>query len=48
MEETVEDDQGPSTRYARCQFMALHLWYHSGQLNFMQTLLGDAERHWNG
>lgn len=40
----IED--GETTRAERCRFMALHLWYHAGQLNFMQTLLGDDEWHW--
>jgi hypothetical protein len=40
-------DEGETTRAERCRFMELHLWYHSGQLNFIQTLLGDAEWHWN-
>jgi uncharacterized damage-inducible protein DinB len=39
-------DRGETTRAERCRFMALHLWYHSGQLNFIQTLLGDAAWHW--
>lgn len=35
-----------TSRAERCRFITLHLWYHSGQLNFIQTLLGDAEMHW--
>jgi len=46
LEETVETEHGPRTRYQRCQFMALHMWYHSGQLNFIQTMLGDDGWHW--
>lgn len=46
MDATVETEHGPSTRYARCQFMTLHLWYHGGQLNYIQTLLGDDQWHW--
>lgn len=23
-----------------------HLWYHDGQLNYMQCLLGDGDYHW--
>lgn len=46
LEGTVETEHGPRTRFSRCQFMALHMWYHSGQLNFMQTLLGDDGWHW--
>lgn len=40
-------ESGETNRGERCRFMALHLWYHSGQLNFIQTLLGDDEWHWN-
>ncbi len=46
METVVPTEQGESTRYKRCQFVALHVWYHSGQLNYIQTLLGDDEWHW--
>lgn len=24
-----------------------HVWYHDGQLNYVQCLLGDGEVHWN-
>lgn len=46
MEGTVQTEHGERTRFQRCQFMSLHMWYHSGQLNFMQTLLGDDAWHW--
>ena len=46
MEETVQTEHGDRTRFQRCQFMTLHLWYHSGQLNFIQTLLGDSGWNW--
>ena len=39
-------DDGETNRYAKCRFVALHNWYHSGQLNFVQTLLGDDGWHW--
>ncbi len=42
----VNTERGETTRFERCQFMALHTWYHSGQLNFIQTLLGDDNLHW--
>jgi hypothetical protein len=45
-EETIKNDDSETNRFERCRFMALHLWYHSGQLNFIQTLLGDTEWHW--
>ncbi|RYG26371.1 DinB family protein [bacterium] len=46
LREPLETDQGTKTRGERCGFMTVHLWYHSGQLNFIQTLLGDAAWHW--
>ena len=39
-------DEGETDRAERCRFMTLHLWYHSGQLNFIQTLIGDDGWHW--
>jgi len=47
MEETISDGEGGTTnRFERCRFMTLHVWYHSGQLNFIQTLIGDDAWHW--
>lgn len=46
MESTVQTEHGERTKYERLRFMTLHLWYHSGQLNFIQTLLGDDGWHW--
>jgi hypothetical protein len=45
-EERIQTEDGETDRFERCRFMSLHLWYHSGQLNYIQTLLGDAEWHW--
>jgi hypothetical protein len=42
----LETDDGVTDRFERCRFMTLHLWYHSGQLNFIQTLMGDDAWHW--
>ena len=42
----LETDEGMTTRAERSRFMTLHLWYHRGQLNFVQTLLGDDAWHW--
>lgn len=39
-------DEGETTRFERIRFATLHLWYHSGQLNFIQTLLGDDCWNW--
>lgn len=44
--EKITTDGGETTRFGRCQFMALHMWYHSGQLNYIQTLRGDDAWHW--
>lgn len=39
---------GQETTFAeRFRFMNLHLWYHLGQLNFIQTMLGDDAWHWH-
>ncbi|MBI1334017.1 MAG: hypothetical protein GC165_14185 [Armatimonadetes bacterium] len=46
MLEPIQSDGSETNRFERCRFMALHLWYHSGQLNFIQTLLGDDGWHW--
>ena len=49
MEEFVsplQTEEGETTRFERCRFMTLHLWYHSGQFNYIQTLLGDDTWHW--
>ena len=39
-------EEGTTDRAERCRFMVVHLWYHLGQLNFVQTLLGDDAWHW--
>ena len=46
MEAPLKTEESETTRAERCRFMTLHLWYHSGQLNFIQTLLGDDAWHW--
>jgi len=46
LESSIVTDDGETTRFERCRFMTLHVWYHSGQLNFVQTLLGDDKWHW--
>lgn len=47
MEKPLQTEHGETNAFERFRFAALHLWYHSGQLNFMQTLLGDDVWHWN-
>jgi hypothetical protein len=46
LEETIQTEHEEATRAEHCRSMIVHLWYHSGQLNFIQTLLGDDELHW--
>lgn len=46
-EDSIKTDEGVTTRFDRCRFVTLHMWYHSGQLNFIQTLLGDDAWHWS-
>ena len=46
-ESTLKVDDGDTTRAERCRFMAWHVAYHDGQLDFIQALLGDDEMHWN-
>jgi hypothetical protein len=42
----MQSERGETNREERCRFLALHRWYHSGQLNYIQTLFGDDEWHW--
>ena len=44
--EPLATGEGETSREERVRFATLHLWYHSGQLNFIQTLLGDDAWHW--
>lgn len=44
---SVTTEHGETNRAERLRFMTVHLWYHSGQLNFIQTLLGDDGWHWS-
>jgi hypothetical protein len=46
LESTIETAEGDTTRAERCRFMTLHIWYHSGQINYIQTLMGDDGWHW--
>jgi hypothetical protein len=43
----VQTENGETNVFERCRFMTIHMWYHSGQLNFIQTLVGDDGWHWN-
>ena len=48
LEAPYEDDGKATSRMERCRFIAWHNDYHSGQLNFIQALLGDDKFHWLG
>lgn len=37
-----------SPLFGLAQVAVSHLWYHDGQLNYIQCLLGDEKVHWMG
>lgn len=40
--------QMPTPLYMLAQIAVSHVWYHDGQLNYIQCLLGDEKIHWMG
>jgi hypothetical protein len=36
----------PAPLYMLANIAVSHIWYHDGQLNYIQTLLGDDKVHW--
>lgn len=38
---------GERTRFGLAEIPMWHMSYHDGQLNYIQTMLGDKEMHWN-
>ena len=36
----------PMSRMAIAELPAIHMMYHDGQLNYVQTLNGDKDIHW--
>lgn len=38
--------QMPAPLFTLAHIAVSHVWYHDGQLNFMQALLGDEKVHW--
>lgn len=36
----------PVTRFALAELPSVHMMYHDGQLNYLQTLHGDSVNHW--
>lgn len=45
--EPFDTGEAVTTRLERIRFATVHMWYHSGQLNYIQTLIGDDVWHWN-
>ncbi len=37
---------GAMSRYSMAELTGIHMMYHTGQLNYMQMLLGDDKVHW--
>lgn len=40
--------QLPTPMIMMCHIAVSHVWYHDGQLNYIQCLLGDDKVHWMG
>jgi hypothetical protein len=40
--------QMPAPLFMIAQIAVSHVWYHDGQLNYIQCLLGDDKVHWMG
>jgi hypothetical protein len=38
--------QIPTPLFTLAHIAVSHLWYHDGQLNYIQALLGDEKVHW--
>lgn len=46
MARPIKTEHGETHAFERVRFMATHVMYHSAQLNYIQTLLGDDGWHW--
>lgn len=44
--EIVLSDGSKTTAFARVQYAANHMYYHLGQLNYIQAMYGDTKIHW--
>jgi hypothetical protein len=47
LDEIVDSPLGPLPVKRLAGIVPMHIMYHSGQLNYIQTLHGDDEFHWN-
>ncbi len=36
----------PTTKFGLANMAAAHVMYHNGQVNYIQSLYGDADNHW--
>jgi len=49
LNKTVDAPWGmPTPLFMIAQIAASHIWYHDGQLNYIQCLHGDGKVHWMG
>jgi hypothetical protein len=46
LDEILETPMGPMPLINMAQILPSHIMYHSGQLNYIQTLHGDDAWHW--
>ena len=42
----IQTPGGTTSPYDLALFCATHVNYHDGQLNYIQSLLGDTKFHW--
>ena len=45
--DTVQTPLGERTLFGLASIAGIHMGYHDGQLNYIQTLYGDSEMHWS-
>ena len=46
MEREIQTPSGSTTPFDLAMFCAMHINYHDGQLNYIQSLHGDVDIHW--
>ncbi|HJP82575.1 MAG TPA: hypothetical protein VJ835_03640 [Fimbriimonadaceae bacterium] len=46
LNKTVQVPWGEQKLYSLAQTAVSHFWYHDGQINYVQCLLGDEQVHW--
>jgi len=42
----VDTPNGPQNALGLAMFGAIHMFYHLGQVNYVQTMYGDTQMHW--